>query len=139
MKHTMEQEYIWIEPPYKYPYTTSPATRCKECGEFLTIDPSKHPCGPDGFLERGRKWMELNTMTPASEPPKKHEYRLRGKPHHGGTIFHYDNWMMPSYTEIIEQMRHQTGCEFEFLGCFMDVCSFRTNADISDETYTVSA
>jgi hypothetical protein len=135
----MGKEFNWKEPSWKYPYTTNPATRCAECGDFLTIDPKRHPCGPEGFLEHDRKWRELNAMTPEREPREKNEYKLRGMPHHEGTIFSYDNWLMPDYKDITKQMEEQTGCTFEFLGCFMDVCSFRTNARIYRTTYTVIA
>jgi hypothetical protein len=135
----MGKEFNWKEQPWKYPFTTNPATRCAECGELLTVDPKMHPCGPEGFLERDRKWVELNAMTPEPEPRKKNEYKLQGRPHLGGTLFSYDNWLMPSYQDIVTQMEEQTGCTFEFLGCFMDVCSFRTNAEIHESIYTVIA
>lgn len=135
----MSKEPAWTEPPWTYPFTTSPPTRCEECGDFLTIDPKKHPCGPDGFLEQDRKWKELNAMTPRQEPRKKIEYKMVGKPHHEGTIFSYDNWLMPVYQDIEKQMEQQTGCKFEFLGCLMDVCLFRTNSVLHGKEYTVLA
>lgn len=120
-------DIIWSEEPYTWPYTTTPPTKCPECGDYFTNDPTKHPCGPLGFLAKSRRWQELNSNTPMTEP--KYLDMTMGQfelGEDGWVRCTYSNWELPNSGSVMEELEKASGAKFKFFGCFMDTICLGT-------------